>query len=80
MKKILTLIIALAAAQCVFAGELGDVYFTCEGNPVGVHRWFEDAPTPADMVNMIMMGPNGDEMEDGLFNAVPMNWVLDSVT
>ncbi|MBP5719304.1 MAG: N-acetylmuramoyl-L-alanine amidase, partial [Abditibacteriota bacterium] len=80
MKKFLTFILILAAAQCVFAGELGDVYFTSEGNPVGVHRWFEDAPTPADMVKMIMMGPNGDEMEDGIFNAVPMNWVLDSVT
>ncbi|MBQ7526038.1 MAG: N-acetylmuramoyl-L-alanine amidase, partial [Abditibacteriota bacterium] len=80
MKKILTAVILLAAAQCLLAGELADVYFTREYGPIGVHRWFEQAPTPADVVKSVMLGPNGDEMEDGIFSVVPPNWVLDSVT
>ncbi|MBP5094175.1 MAG: N-acetylmuramoyl-L-alanine amidase, partial [Abditibacteriota bacterium] len=80
MKKILTAVILLAAAQCLLAGELADVYFTREYGPIGVHRWFEQAPTPADVVRSVMLGPNGDEMEDGIFSVVPVNWVLDSVT
>ncbi|MBP5738331.1 MAG: carboxypeptidase regulatory-like domain-containing protein, partial [Abditibacteriota bacterium] len=80
MKKLLAIIVLLAASSCLFAGELGDVYFHREYSPIGVHRWFETAPTPADFVKAVMMGPNGDELEDGLFTAVPADWVLDGVT
>ena len=81
MKKILmSMALLTAAVSFAFAGELGDIYFNKEFNPIGVHRWFEETPTPADMVKSILRGPNGDEMEDGIFSAVPANWVLDSVT
>ncbi|MBP5094100.1 MAG: N-acetylmuramoyl-L-alanine amidase, partial [Abditibacteriota bacterium] len=80
MKKFLLIIALAAMAQSLFAGELADIYFTCENQPVGVHRWFEDAPTPESVVREILKGVNGDEAEDGLYSAVPANWVLDSVT
>ncbi len=78
MKKILTFIIILAAAESLYAGELIDVFFNKDCSPASVHRWFESGATPAGVVTEIMKGVNGDEAESGFYTALPSCLVLDS--